>query len=109
MALFTCLDNIHVDLGPPDGDLVLVGNLVVPRASIVHKPFSWSFPMWPTQEAATALFKQLFGVRKRKVVADEEDEPPPPAPVVSDSESEVGSDADWSSDSSEGSSEEDSD
>ena len=75
-TIATLVSHIRVDLTAWPADLQVVGNVVVPVGSRVSHGLQWTFPSWPSQEASTTLFKQMFGIRKRKVVVEEEEEPP---------------------------------
>lgn len=65
-------------------DYAIVNGFVVPVGSVVTRP-ALTVP-WapPTAEAATALFKQLFGVKRKRAPVEEEEDVGPKAP--SDSE-----------------------
>ena len=73
-------------------EYVIVKGLVVPAGSTVETGLDGAaqpWLPWPSLEASTAAFKQLFGVKKRRPAQEEEEEPAPiVAQEASDSESE---------------------
>lgn len=85
-----------IDFSSETEEFELVGGVVVPKGSRVRSGVAYTFA-WPKQDDSLALFKQLFGVKKRKQVVEEEDEVPVPIDSDSDSDADNVSEADGSS------------
>lgn len=93
-----------------ESSLRILKGLVVSSGSSVTVGLENLWRPWPSADASTALCKQLFGIRKKKAVQEDDDEPKLVAAMPSDlsdsdssyeseSESEDSSDAEDSDDS----------
>ena len=52
-------------------DLVIIQGLVVPKGSIVRSGSSYTYNV-PSLETVQAAFKQLMGIKKKRVVVEDE-------------------------------------